>query len=160
MTFGTSYLMYSHVRSANGCCWTSSFKCAGSVTSYESFFCRWHHDGRPQKLRLHSRDRFSAEEKHLLQCKLCTCRACIFYMYVVDCSILLCAYDYTFVAQPHLLISAVSQSDHIVDIRCSNLYVDGDPKLTTFDYVMDMTLPSENNPVMDPAMRRQSAQLT
>ena len=32
------------------------------------------------------------------------------------------------------------QSDHIVDIKCSNLYVNGLPSLVTLDYVMDMSV--------------------
>ena len=58
------------------------------------------------------------------------------------------------------MTSVSLQSDHIVDIRCSNLYVDGEPKMTTLDYVMDMSIASESNPVKDLSIMRNSSQYT
>lgn len=36
-------------------------------------------------------------------------------------------------------------SDHIVDIKCSNLYVNGEAQLVTLDYLMDMNIMASND---------------
>ena len=40
------------------------------------------------------------------------------------------------------------------------MYVDGEPKMTTLDYVMDMSIASESNPVKDLSIMRNSSQYT
>ena len=37
-------------------------------------------------------------------------------------------------------MSLIFQSEHIEDIKCSNLYVNGHPTLVTLDYIMDMSV--------------------
>ena len=50
-----------------------------------------------------------------------------------------------------IIMFSCSQSSHIEEIKCSNLYVNARPTLVTLDYVMDMSVLASNSDGPTPA---------